>query len=95
MDSALGPWLALRESVDAASRSTNLTHAVTDAIATANPVRVLDLATGTGSNLRYLVDRLPGIDSRELHVHASSSFAPLEKIRLPQTLWKDRPRLCI
>ncbi len=73
MDSALAPWLALREAVDAASRSTSLTRAVAEAISTKNPLRVLDLATGTGSNLRYLMDRLPG-DQRWLVVDQSSTL---------------------
>ena len=60
MDDALAQWLALRESIDAAARSTSLTRAIAEAVAAADPVNVLDLATGTGSNLRYLIDRLPG-----------------------------------
>ncbi len=87
MDSALAPWLALREAVDAASRSTSLMRAVTNAIATANPVRVLDLATGTGSNLRYLVDRLPG-DQHWLVVDQSSTL--LEQLLERTASWGAR-----
>jgi hypothetical protein len=60
MDDALAQWLALREPVDTAARSVSLTRALVDALAIAGPLQVLDLATGTGSNLRYLANRLPG-----------------------------------
>jgi hypothetical protein len=59
MDETLAQWLALREPIDAAARSTRLTRAIADVVAGADPVNVLDLATGAGSNLRYLIDRLP------------------------------------
>ena len=55
----LSDWLALREPADAAARSDSLTRTITDVVAPCDPVRVLDLATGTGANLRYLVERLP------------------------------------
>jgi SAM-dependent methyltransferase len=47
-------WLALREPADHASRSLALTRAVFDALRPHAPMRILDLACGTGSNLRYL-----------------------------------------
>jgi hypothetical protein len=47
-------WLALREPADHAARSIDLTRALLEALARDRPVRVLDLAAGTGSNLRYL-----------------------------------------
>ena len=55
----LSGWLNLREAADAASRSTTLTEAAVRALAATDPVRVLDLGTGAGSNLRYLIPRLP------------------------------------
>ena len=60
MDEALSRWLQLREPADAVARSATLTRAITDTIAEDEPVHVLDLATGTGSNLRYLASHLPG-----------------------------------
>jgi hypothetical protein len=60
MDEALAAWLALREPVDERSRSGTLTRAVADSLANEDPVRVLDLATGAGSNLRFLMQRLRG-----------------------------------
>ena len=59
MDSLLSTWLELREPADAAARSNRLTHTIADRLATGETVQVLDLATGTGSNLRYLAPYLP------------------------------------
>jgi hypothetical protein len=59
MDNSLAGWLQLREPADAAARSDSLTRMIADALAGHEPVRVLDLATGTGANLRYLAPHLP------------------------------------
>ena len=59
MSDPLARWLALRETADHASRSESLTRRIVDAVASVAPVPVLDLATGTGSNLRFLASRLP------------------------------------
>jgi hypothetical protein len=61
MDSGLSSWLQLREPADAAARSHGLTRTIADALAGNEPVRVLDLATGTGANLRYLAPHLPRV----------------------------------
>lgn len=60
MDSLLSTWLQLREPADAAARSDRLTRTIADTLATDETVHVLDLATGTGSNIRYLAPRLAG-----------------------------------
>lgn len=54
-------WLALREPADHAARATRLVTLAVDALAAYAPpvVTVVDLAAGTGSNLRYLTRRLP------------------------------------
>ena len=54
-------WLALREPADHAARATRLVTLAVDALAAYAPpvVTVVDLAAGTGSNLRYLTPRLP------------------------------------
>ena len=49
-------WLSLREPADHAARSLSLTQAVFDALSGDAPLRILDLAAGTGSSLRYLTD---------------------------------------
>jgi hypothetical protein len=54
----LSRWLQLREPFDHATRSEPLTRAVVDALARDRPVRIVDLGTGTGSNVRYLAPRI-------------------------------------
>jgi hypothetical protein len=53
-------WLALREPADHAARSAELTGAVLNALPREGPQRILDLAAGTGSNLRYLTGFFAG-----------------------------------
>ncbi len=59
MDESLSRWLSVREQADAEARSETLTQRITDAMPATGPVRVLDMATGAGSNIRYLLERLP------------------------------------
>jgi hypothetical protein len=51
-------WLSLREPADRAARSTLLTRALADVLPDTGPVAILDLASGTGANARYLCERL-------------------------------------
>ena len=60
MDEPLQDWLRLREPADVAARSEVLTRAIVETLPVGGPVCVLDLATGGGSNVRFLADRLPG-----------------------------------
>lgn len=55
----LSTWLAMREPADTAARSGALTQAIVDALPADRPLRILDLGTGTGSNIRFLAARLP------------------------------------
>ena len=59
MDNSLSTWLQCRETADAAARSAGLTRIIAGALAAHDTVHVLDLATGRGSNVRYLAPRLP------------------------------------
>lgn len=59
MGESLADWLSLREAADASARSVALVTALVDVLPTGRPVRVVDLGTGTGSNVRYLAPRLP------------------------------------
>lgn len=59
MDDFNADWLALREPADCAARSSRLADAIAGALAREAVVSALDLATGTGSNVRYLAERLP------------------------------------
>ncbi len=52
-------WLALREPIDAASRSTRLTRAVAAALPRYRSIDILDLGAGTGANVRFLAGKLP------------------------------------
>ena len=51
-------WLSLREPVDRAARSLSITRMAVDVLPP-GIVRALDLATGTGANVRYLAPYLP------------------------------------
>ena len=59
MAESLAGWLALRESVDAAARSPAILRRLVDALPDDRPLRIVDLGSGTGSNIRYLSPRLP------------------------------------
>ncbi|MBI2189503.1 MAG: class I SAM-dependent methyltransferase [Acidobacteria bacterium] len=59
MDEPLLQWLRLRESADARARADALTRRIIRVLAARRPVHILDLATGAGSNVRYLALRLP------------------------------------
>src|SRR5262245_15217774 len=59
MADSLSNWLALRETADTDARSQRLTNDVVIAIGRQDPLSILDLGTGTGSNIRYLAGRLP------------------------------------
>jgi glycosyltransferase involved in cell wall biosynthesis len=51
---------ALREPADRAARSARLAGRVVDTLARAVPLRIVDLGSGTGANMRYLADRMGG-----------------------------------
>ena len=84
MDEALAHWLGLREATDWASRSDTLTQEVAARLAVHDPVHVLDLATGTGSNLRYLIERLP---SRQRWLLVDRSAGLLSLVYSRTTAW--------
>jgi hypothetical protein len=63
MADSLANWLALREPSDTAARSQQLTNEVAAALSRHDPLSILDLGTGTASNVRYLASRLPAPQS--------------------------------
>jgi SAM-dependent methyltransferase len=75
-------WLTLREPADARARSTALVNMIGEHLRGADPLRILDLGTGTGANLRFLDGRLPGArwlavdNDRELLSRAATSMDP-------------------
>jgi trans-aconitate methyltransferase len=60
MSETLADWLAVREPADVAARSAWLTESLVRHLGSNRPLRVLELGTGTGSNIRYLAPRLGG-----------------------------------
>lgn len=62
-------WLELREPVDHRSRAGALTDILHDAWRRHGWTRVVDLGSGTGSNLRYLSPRLSGVQAWTLLDH--------------------------
>ncbi|MBI3047285.1 MAG: class I SAM-dependent methyltransferase [Acidobacteria bacterium] len=58
-EDSLLAWLRLREAADARARSATLTHRIAEVLAGRTPLRLIDLGTGTGSNIRYLAPGLP------------------------------------
>src|SRR4030095_8806326 len=59
MADSLLNFLALREPADTDARSQRLTNEAVAAIGRHEPLSILDLGTGTASNVRYLAGRLP------------------------------------
>jgi hypothetical protein len=84
MGESLSDWLALREAADASARSTALTSAVAERLGRENPVRVLDLGTGTGSNLRYL---LPHLGANQHWVVVDHDADVLSNLRPRMSKW--------
>ncbi len=64
-------WLALREPADMAARSLSLTQALVARLTSRHELSVLDLGTGTGSNVRFLAEHLPPAQRWQLVDHAS------------------------
>jgi len=69
-------WLQLREPLDAASRAATLIDTLAGLLP-ARPLRAIDLATGTGTNLRYLAPRLGGLQDWCLIDHDAALLAAL------------------
>jgi len=73
-----GGWLALREPVDHRSRPPELLVPLAAEWTEQGWSRVLDLGSGTGSNLRYLAPRLPGPQEWTLLDHDPELLAAVE-----------------
>ena len=59
MADSFSTWLALREPADVAARSADVTRAIVDVLGRHSHLNILDLGSGTGSNVRYLAGYLP------------------------------------
>ena len=93
MDEALAQWLALRERIDFASRSERLTRLIAKRLGGCDPLHAIDLATGTGSNIRYLVPRLPSANQQWLAVDRSQLLLDLAGVQVAGTGIGGRPDL--
>ena len=82
-------WLALREPADELARSASLTEEVSGVLGGGITHHALDLATGTGANVRYLIDGLPAV-RRWLLV--DSDPALLEQIPARMSAWAHERR---
>jgi hypothetical protein len=70
-------WLSLREPADTAARPSALIDWIAPSLPRDRSVHVLDLATGTGSNLRYLAPRLGGLQQWVLADHDSALLSAM------------------
>jgi SAM-dependent methyltransferase len=80
MESFDAGWLALREPVDQRSRASELLQPLRAWWSARAGSEVLDLGSGTGSNLRYLAPHLPGIHRWTVVDHDESLLA---RVRAP------------
>ncbi len=86
-------WLALREPVDAASRNGELTTQLLNWRQQFNTLSVLDLASGTGANARFLAPMLGGEQHWRLIDHDPKLLA--QSARLPLTACWRIERHCL
>ena len=84
-------WLALREPADRAARSLRLSRLVAERLAGHEPVRVLDLGTGTGANLRFLAEQFPAPQQWTL---VDRDAALLRQVAQRVSSWGTSQRLC-
>ncbi len=80
-------WLALREPMDHRSRATTLLMPLQAAWQTHGWCRILDLGSGTGSNLRYLAPRLRGEQDWTLLDHDADL---LDLVEIPESINRAR-----
>ena len=83
MEQFSADWLALREPADHAARASALTAWVAASVAHRPGLRAVDLAAGTGSNVRYLLPRVPGIQHWTLVDHDPALLAQAWRLLLP------------
>lgn len=83
MESFSADWLALREPVDHASRAHGLTARVAGRLRTRVDAPAIDLAAGSGSNVRYLLPRLPEVTHWTLVDHDPALLARASQLLAP------------
>jgi SAM-dependent methyltransferase len=88
-------WLALREPVDHRSRPDALLPLLNDWWSARGASDVLDLGSGTGSNLRYLAPKLTGNQSWRLLDHDEDLLARIEAPSAPVSVTPLRGDLAV
>lgn len=83
MASFSADWLALREPADHAARAGELTAAVAAELRRRPATRAVDLAAGTGSNVRYLMPRVPHVQHWTLVDHDPALLAQAWRLLTP------------
>jgi SAM-dependent methyltransferase len=83
MESFSADWLALRELADHAARSADVTARVAARLEGSGRTRAIDLACGTGSNMRYLLPRLPHLAHWTLVDHDPALLSVAEQTLEP------------
>ncbi len=83
MESFSADWLALREPVDHASRAHALAARVAARLRARVDPQAMDLAAGSGSNVRYLLPRLPEVTHWTLVDHDPALLARAARLLTP------------
>lgn len=86
METFEADWLALREPIDHRSRAESLLAPLCDTWRARGWSRVLDLGSGTGSNLRYLAPRLPPGQEWVLVDHDPDHLRTLRHAEVPASV---------
>jgi len=95
MSDSLAAWLALREHADAAARSMRLARLVASRLAGRDSIRILDLGTGTGSNIWYLANHLGGIRQQWLAIDHDPFLLDRVRENAPSRLAERSDRVTI
>ena len=83
MTSFSADWLALREPADHAARADELTARIARRLLGSTGIRAVDLAAGSGSNVRYLLPRLPQVAHWTLVDHDPALLAQAWRLLAP------------
>ncbi len=79
-------WLDLREAVDARARNADVASAVAARFALRDELRILDLGSGTGANLRATATLLP---TRQIWTLVDRDTTLLDAARAKLTRWAE------
>ena len=83
MESFSADWLALREPADHAARAHGLLAPIAARLQHQHGARAVDLAAGSGSNVRYLLPRLPAVAHWTLVDHDPALLAQAWRLVTP------------